>query len=621
MDSVELQLPAAVVTTIMRSSACSTSFLPDKDDNCNVNGSRPAFWNKISEEALYRQAGQALLEHDLGSGPEAKQSQWKLGKATRSNGSSSRRSRVAHMEASMNVAGVVDANDLPKDLGSYSAKYIIAEKKQKTSVSGKRSDKRNGKVLKNKCDSFSVKAGLSSFSSAASGNNILGVYGLKHDICDFEKHVDEVSLNELLDGSYKCPESVKEKEKKPEVLIGSILPSVREACSVLQLQKHNQTPTVAAVDGTYNHSTSCIPKSAISGATTTDENKGVASEPSCDKVEASSSGPADIHANILQFPLFAPKDVLDRLALPPPKDLDLMLLDSMKPTSTSKVQNGGSLPTFPWSHVSGRDFKANPDMVKSTPSKSSCQGRWVRMGKSSTSLGDTTTATTYLADFQSLTYNQSLVPLGLQQSVPTEKDKSPLLSISNTTIDRGITSSDARTTASKGSAGHPSRELAAAQTLCNIAAEYRKQDQEGMARWQKKPFQKSIRTSKLTSDEKLEKALFAIPISKSGGPTKFSYGPDVTKKHKLSVNEKSSDLSNPTRGPFHWPTNQSSRLSSSKNFKNVLMEAKHHESSSNPLKRSIASPPARLPNKPPKLRKLLPMEWKSRVDHKGNGKY
>lgn len=46
------------------------------------------------------------------------------------------------------------------------------------------------------------------------------------------------------------------------------------------------------------------------------------------------------------------------------------------------VQNGGSLPTFPWSHVSG--FKANPDVVTSTPNKSSCQGKWFRMRKSAT---------------------------------------------------------------------------------------------------------------------------------------------------------------------------------------------------------------------------------------------
>lgn len=104
------------------------------------------------------------------------------------------------------------------------------------------------------------------------------------------------------------------------------------------------------------------------------------------------------------------------------------------------VQNGGSLPAFPWSHISGRDFKANPDMVKSTPSKTSCQGRWVRMGKSTTSsLEDK--STTYLADFQSLTYNQNLVPLSCQQPVPTQKEKS-----SHTSFDRP---SGTRTSASK----------------------------------------------------------------------------------------------------------------------------------------------------------------------------
>lgn len=54
------------------------------------------------------------------------------------------------------------------------------------------------------------------------------------------------------------------------------------------------------------------------------------------KVESSCTSSTDHNANILQFPLFEPKDVLDRLTLPPHKDLDLMLLDSMKPTSSSK---------------------------------------------------------------------------------------------------------------------------------------------------------------------------------------------------------------------------------------------------------------------------------------------
>lgn len=611
MDSVELPLPAAIVTKIMRSSGCSggggvtrvellgsqseretcsSSYHPEKDDNCNANGSRPAFWNKMSEDDLYRSAGQmsghhsqeAFLDHDMASVPEAKQSQRKSGKSSRSNGSSSRRSRAAHMEASMNLTGVIDSNDLQKEHGSYPGKYNISANKQKTSVSGKRSEKRNGKVHKSKCDSFSVKAGLSSFSSSAGGNNILGVYGSKHDICDFAKNVDEVSLNELLDGSYKCPDSIKEKEKKTEILNGSILVSVREACSILQLQKPSQTsqtPNVASVDGNYNHN------AAISGANMNDDNKGDAGDQtSCNKVENSCSTLTD-HTNILEFPLFPPKDVMARLSLLPHKDLDLMLLDSMKPTSTSKVQNGGSLPTFPWSHISGGHFKTNSDVVKSTPSKTTCQGRWAKMGPTTTtttSLGD---KTTYLTDFECLTYNQNLVPLGRQWPGPTETEKPQLPSA----------------TTSKTPGGQI---LSAAQTLCDIAARFRTQN--GTARWQKK----SIRATKLMSDEKLEKALFAIPSSRHVGPVNDSKT-HSQKKLRVSTND-------PTEPQFHWTTAtpQSSRASPSKLFK----EPKYHESSS-PLKRSITAAPGKLLNKPPKLRKLVPMEWKSRGDQKGNGKY
>lgn len=654
MDAVELPLPAAIVSKIM--SGCSSGvtrvefakserelsttslFHQDKDENRNLNGSRPAFWSNRSDEDLYRQGGQltslrneeALVDHDMGSVPEAKHSLRKSGKAARSNGNSSRRSRVAHMEATLNVTGEVNISDVPKELGLYSGKYNISDKthiaKQKTIISGKRSDKRNGKVSKSRFDSFSIKAGLSSFSSAAGGNNMLGVYASKQDIYDFEKHVDEIYLNELLDGNYKCPKSIKENEKKTEILHKSVLVSIRAASSILQLQKPKQTPNVAAVDGTNNNNaSSSLPNSAVSGTSTNNDSKGDAADPSsCNKVDNSCSGLIDHHTNVLQFPLVAPKEVLDRLSLPPPKDLDVMLLDSMKPTSTSKVQNGGSLPTFPWSHVSG--FKANPDVVKSTPNKSSCQGKWFRMPKSTTSSGDTTS---YLEDFQSLTYNKSLVPLECQQPGPTENEKSLMPSVSNATFDREVTPSGTRTSSSKSPVEPSAGALSAAQILCDIAARCRKLDQDGMVRWQKKSSQKSIRPSKLTSDEKLEKALFTIPSSKFIGPSNLINGLDETKSHtpkkfRMPVNEKSNDFSNPTtKGPYHWPTvtPQSSRSSPNKTFKNTSMEAKHHESSSSGLKRAITTPPSRLPSKPPKLRKLVPMEWKSRGDQKGNGKY
>ncbi|KAL8200941.1 hypothetical protein R6Q57_012280 [Mikania cordata] len=623
MDAVELQLPAAVVTKIMRSPGCSTSFHPEKDDNCNLNGSKSTFWNKMDDD-LNRQAGrltsfhdrEAFADHDMVSVQEAKQSQRKSGKASRSNVNSSRRSRVMHMEASLDVTGVANVNELSKELGSYPG-YNIADRTQtaklKAAVSGKRNEKRNGKIPKNKCDSFSVKAGLSSFSSAAGGNNILGMYMvLNMTSMILQKHAEEVSLNDLLDGSYKGPNPIKVKEKSTEASNGSILQSVKEACSVLHLQRRTQNPKVPAVDANYDYNAS----SFLTNSSTNDDNKGYAADPACcNKVESSCTGQTDHHTDMLQLPLFEPKAVLDRLTLPPHKDIDLMLLDSMKPTSTSKVHNGGSLPTFPWSHISGGHFKANPDVVKSTPSKSTCQGRWVKMGKSPNSVGDTNT-TSYLADFQDLTFNQSLVPLQSQQPGPTEKEKSPLIPI----LDREVTPSGARTTASKHPDGHSAGVLSAAQTLCNIAAEFRKQDQCVPASWQKKSSHKSIKACKLTSDEKLEKALFTIPSSRIVGPTN---GPNdskanTSKKLKLSVND-------PAKGQYHWSTStpQSSRSSSSpsKSFRNSSMEAKYHESSSSLMKRTIITPPVKLPNKPSKLRKLVPMEWKSRGDVKGNARY
>ncbi|GJR72210.1 hypothetical protein Tco_0084575 [Tanacetum coccineum] len=77
--------------------------LTPTDDNLNVNGSRPAFWSKMSDEDLYRQGGQltslhneeALVDHDMGSVPEAK-----------------------------NLLEV-NISDVPKELGSCSGKYNI----------------------------------------------------------------------------------------------------------------------------------------------------------------------------------------------------------------------------------------------------------------------------------------------------------------------------------------------------------------------------------------------------------------------------------------------------------------------------------------------------------------
>lgn len=64
----------------------------------------------------------------------------------------------------------------------------------------------------------------------------LGKYGLKSDLCDVTKYMDDLSLNELLDSSYKYPSLCPEKGKRAPNINENILSSVRKACSILPLQ-------------------------------------------------------------------------------------------------------------------------------------------------------------------------------------------------------------------------------------------------------------------------------------------------------------------------------------------------------------------------------------------------
>ena len=59
------------------------------------------------------------------------------------------------------------------------------------------------------------------------------MYGLKSDIHDVTQLVDELSLSELLDRSYKCPNLYQDKGKKVADTNESILSYVKKACSVL----------------------------------------------------------------------------------------------------------------------------------------------------------------------------------------------------------------------------------------------------------------------------------------------------------------------------------------------------------------------------------------------------
>lgn len=156
--------------------------------------------------------------------------------------------------------------------------------------------------------------------------------------------------------------------------------------------------------------------------------------------------------NPLDLPLYQPKDILQRLALPPPKDLESLLLDAAKPTLSSKntadlrsgkqISRRVSLPPFPWSHTSSGQSRTSSDAVKLSTSKGACQGRWLRIEKDVKS--SLSIATSDFTDLESLTYDQSLVPSGLKVAC-VDNVTSPQISTSLT--GRGW---DSYTTCSKG---------------------------------------------------------------------------------------------------------------------------------------------------------------------------
>uniref|UniRef100_A0A5B7B5S6 Uncharacterized protein n=1 Tax=Davidia involucrata TaxID=16924 RepID=A0A5B7B5S6_DAVIN len=683
MDAVELPLPAAVkVSKLMGSDGfggvgvgvsvkevevhesdqvsilvgpsterCSSLFSRN-DEVGAVNASETALWNKMRDVELCRHASKLSSFHiddaseDLNFGstnsslllmpsPEAKPLERKSGKVARSSSGCSRRSRMAQMEISINEHGADDIKGTSSELGAYPAKCNIAEKtqvaKQKNNLNGKRGDRRNGKVpIKSKYDSFSLKAGLLSFSSSAGVNNILGVYGLKQDICDVTKHVDELSLNELLDGSYKCVDFSKEKGKKAANLNENIMNSVRKACSIFWLQKPLQPQNFIEINTGYNQKVSTCQVSSgscISGRSDSDKGGAYTTvRSSCNKFQVSCSQ-LKSPASMLDFPLYQPEDILEHLALPQPKDLESLLLDAAKPALSSRnnpdprlgksVSHRAGLPPFPWSHTFSGHCKSNTDAVKLSTSRSTCQGRWVKIGNSATSLA--CTITDFLVDFESLAYDHSLVPSAIPKSGPLENENVPSTSHSIPSCERGLSSSTTCSIASQvppeagGSLKFQGNAelLAAAQTLCEIRSHSLKKNPHGMIRWPKKPSQKAMKARKLKSDEKSEE-IFAAPkvVIGPGNPVKNASEILPSKKPRLSVTEKDNDLYH-TKVPVTWSTPRSSRSPPSKSLRDSVVETKHYNS--NIVKQPCMLPPPtrvwdKACNSQQKLRKLVPME-------------
>lgn len=160
--------------------------------------------------------------------------------------------------------------------------------------------------------------------------------------------------------------------------------------------------------------------------------------------------------NVLDFQLCQPKDILARLALPPPKDLDSLLLDAAKPNVLQKNNNSdsrgkqisqrASLSPFPWSHNSGVHCKASADAIKLSVSRTTCQGKWVKIGNTSNSLEG---GAGFLADLESLTKDNSLVALKGPKCGPSESEIAPATSVSFPCFELGSSSSAAQSISSQ----------------------------------------------------------------------------------------------------------------------------------------------------------------------------
>ncbi|KAL3818015.1 hypothetical protein ACJIZ3_003920 [Penstemon smallii] len=607
--------------------ACSSG--AQNDEIRAVNASAPASWNKIPDSELCREASQhpSLYNDDapslnglrnttspsLALDLEAKLELQRFGRIIRSNSLFTKRSGVVETEISKTKPGLHDVNGVSLELSSSPAGCNVSEKtqkvRQKNNSNSKRGDRRNNKVNKNRCDSFSLKNGFVGINSTAGGNNFFGLYGLKSDVFDITKYVNELSLDELLHGSDKVPGIAKDKGKKAASSNINLMQSVRKACSVLQAPKVLQAHKCAEIDNSciQNISSSLVDASSPEGQTDREEAKSCSADfASPDKVEESGDK-IKTSNSVTDSPLYQPKHILERLGLPPPKDLDLLLSDAVKTTSTSKnnssdprlgksVQRTG-LPPFPWSHSFSGHSKLGADAVKSSSIRSTCHGRWVKVQNSAVLQKG---SADLLSDFESLKFDQSLVPK--VNLIPARPDSE------TAPTDRVLSNSGACSTIKVPAADEPSPTYAAAQTLCTMATFFSKENPTTV-KFPENPPQMSIKACKSIAREKSHK-LFDAPKSRMRphNPVKFGEDEFPSKKLKLTSDTTNVYISHNDsikKRPIHLSASQTFKPPPRKIFKDSVSTDSY---SRNIVKNSYMMKPPRGADRPSssqqKLRKV-----------------
>jgi hypothetical protein len=199
-----------------------------------------------------------------------------------------------------------------------------------------------------------------------------GAHGLKSDVRDITNHIENLSLSELLDGTYKYSSLGRDKGKKVLRMKDELLVSVRKAFSML-----------SDMDNCNGKDSNLILSPKLPTTSTS----------SYEVKEQCGDKPAplvkdSLQINVCHTALCPPKDILNHLTLPHGQDLDSLLApgseSTVKPYMPSMTVHGASLPPFPWSHSQAGGYRQSVDCGKHGSSRSNSQWQWVRVGSNLT---------------------------------------------------------------------------------------------------------------------------------------------------------------------------------------------------------------------------------------------
>ncbi|KAM3329390.1 hypothetical protein ACQJBY_026452 [Aegilops geniculata] len=192
---------------------------------------------------------------------------------------------------------------------------------------------------------------------------MLGAHGLKSDIRDITNHIENLTLSELLHGTYKYSSLGREKGKKVLHTKDELLVSVRKAFFML-----------SDMDSSPGKDGNLTPSPRLHSATTS----------SSDIKDQCSDKPSSLIKDPLQTEVcnVCPKDILSRLTLPQGHDLDSLLSAGSESSATgpSMTTHGASLPPFTWSHSQAGVYRPSVDSGKHGSSRSNSHWQWLRVG-------------------------------------------------------------------------------------------------------------------------------------------------------------------------------------------------------------------------------------------------